>query len=100
MATLLLATRESDSLRSENPRMSQPSRALVLPAEELPLSSWSEEVSAPHALAIRHRRTGLQSEGELRRSAFLLRSECRKRYAQKAHTSIGWREWRKQVQAD
>src|SRR3954467_5453166 len=30
MANLLLATRESDSLRSENPRMSQPSRGLVL----------------------------------------------------------------------
>src|SRR4051795_3871830 len=30
MANLLFATRESDSLRSENPRMSQPSRGLVL----------------------------------------------------------------------
>src|SRR3954468_10156229 len=29
MANLLFATRESDSLRSENPRMSQPSRGLV-----------------------------------------------------------------------
>src|SRR4051812_39794290 len=32
MANLLLATRESDSLRSENPTMSQPSRGLVLQA--------------------------------------------------------------------
>src|SRR4051794_21017447 len=31
MANLLLATRESDSLRSENPRMSQPSRGLYNP---------------------------------------------------------------------
>src|SRR4051812_17507590 len=31
MATLLFASRESDSLRSENPGMSQPSRGLVLP---------------------------------------------------------------------
>src|SRR3954470_3907081 len=30
MANLLFATRESDSLRSENPTMSQPSRGLVL----------------------------------------------------------------------
>src|SRR4051794_578988 len=30
MANLLFATRESDSLRSENPGMSQPSRGLVL----------------------------------------------------------------------
>src|SRR3954453_15758113 len=30
MANLLFAIRESDSLRSENPRMSQPSRGLVL----------------------------------------------------------------------
>src|SRR5215211_4043260 len=29
MANLLCATRESDSLRSENPKMSQPSRGLV-----------------------------------------------------------------------
>src|SRR4051812_39728135 len=29
MANLLFATRESDSLRSENPKMSQPSRGLV-----------------------------------------------------------------------
>src|SRR4051794_10123305 len=29
MANLLVATRESDSLRSENPKMSQPSRGLV-----------------------------------------------------------------------
>src|SRR5690349_19677260 len=73
--------------------------AICSPAEELPLSSWPEEISAPQALTIRHRRTRLQSEGELRRSAFLLRSECRKRYAQKAHTFLGGREWRKQVQA-
>src|SRR4051812_8848071 len=35
MANLLLATRESDSLRSENPRMSQPSRGLVLVVPDL-----------------------------------------------------------------
>jgi hypothetical protein len=34
MANLLFATRESDSLRSENPGMSQPSRGLVLIAGE------------------------------------------------------------------
>src|SRR3954454_11423898 len=33
MANLLFATRESDSLGSENPKMSQPSRGLVLAAQ-------------------------------------------------------------------
>src|SRR5690349_6683125 len=46
--------------------------AIFSPAEELPLSSWPEEISAPHVPAIRHRRTRLQSEGELRGLAFLL----------------------------
>src|SRR4051794_1161093 len=46
MANLLFATRESDSLRSENPRMSQPSRGLVLAVPWL-----GDDLSAPPTLA-------------------------------------------------
>src|SRR3954469_2983742 len=45
MANLLFATRESDSLRSENPRMSQPSRGLVL-GTQIGLSPNSQVVHA------------------------------------------------------
>src|SRR4051795_9669735 len=51
MANLLFATRESDSLRSENPRMSQPSRGLVLlmilpPGRHEPPRCWPIPVRA------------------------------------------------------
>src|SRR4051812_20049724 len=42
MANLLFATRESDSLGSENPGMSQPSRGLVLPRQRRRIRTCSE----------------------------------------------------------
>src|SRR4051812_22739635 len=54
MANLLFATRESDSLRSENPKMSQPSRGLVLRVDYTRWGGTAEDLrrlamSAPHA---------------------------------------------------
>src|SRR3954453_8083658 len=47
MANLLFATRESDSLRSENPKMSQPSRGLVLGLEPEQPNRCEEEWGEP-----------------------------------------------------
>src|SRR4051794_18205882 len=50
MANLLFAARESDSLRSENPGMSQPSRGLLLPNLGLPRCRVAD-LAAPIQLA-------------------------------------------------
>src|SRR3954462_7779985 len=45
MANLLFATRESDSLRTENPKMSQPSRGLVLVFHRDADPPWTKRVA-------------------------------------------------------
>src|SRR3954470_12950003 len=50
MANLLLATRESDSLGSENPGMSQPSRGLVYRVAEKTLEPVPETTFASEKL--------------------------------------------------
>src|SRR3954453_4750090 len=55
MANLLFAARESDSLRSENPGMSQPSRGLVLAVTGIDEGGLPSAVAAlhPHGAALK-----------------------------------------------
>src|SRR3954471_23679392 len=56
MANLLFDTRESDSLRSENPKMSQPSRGLVEVAQLAIDPAAADDHSGPGGLCARKRK--------------------------------------------